>query len=511
MREAQRQPRRLPSGNRGVALWAALGLFVLQLGWLLVLPPATGIDEFDHLYRASSVALGHWQPGTHEVATSLARGAMLPVRADIVEAAGPACAKLPYTKPFNCRPYRDLGHGVVEVATGVDYYNPLYYAVVGTLGRPFDGSTSVYAMRLVSIVGCAAMFGFAVYLTTRWARTRWPLVTLLLACLPTTVYSSSVVAQNGPQMVSGILVWAGALGLVRGTPSTRTPAYLGLMAGVAVMATTHTLGLFWLTLIAVTLALYTGPAVALKLLRPRVRREVLALVLAVVAVVFQLWWAAYARPNTSRPEGGLTGSPWRQIPEGIILWPLQAIAAFPYRNESAPGVVYGIALVLAIALTVVTTKAVRGRRRLGLTLVLVLVLSAAVPIAITYAGFHRYGMSWQGRYGMPYTAGVFALAGVALDDARPVLQGPFFWLSAVGWGAAETLGLLGVRTKQLDDRTLVSATHWWAPPVVLVVALGLLATALWLRSLQLMIPPETGAVLDPERLDSAGDGLLPAR
>ncbi|WP_183408191.1 DUF2142 domain-containing protein [Nocardioides pocheonensis] len=496
------------NGSRRVAAWAAAGLFGLQLAWLLVMPPATGIDEFDHVYRASSVAIGHWRPGTYELSPTLARGAMLPVRADIVEAAGPACARLPYTKPFNCRPYKDLGDGVVEVATGVDYYNPLYYGVVGALARPFSGSAAIDVMRLVSIVECAAMFGLAVFLTTLWARSRWPLLLLLAACLPTTVYSASIATPNGVQMVSGILVWAAALAMLRVGPNGRRPAYVGLMVGVAVMANTHTLGLFWLALIALTLMVYAGPVRVLWLARPRSRPEVAALGVALAAVAFQLWWMAYAQPNTSRPEGGLPGNPWGQIAQGVIAWPLQAVAAFPYRNESAPAAVYGVALVAMIALAVFTARALRGAGRDSLAMAVVLVLSAAVPVAITYSGFHRYGMSWQGRYGMPYSAGVFALAGLALEDRGPALRGAFLWLGLVGWGAAETLGITGVLAKQIKDHELVSATHWWAPPTVLVVALGALATASWSRSVQLV---EGGSPPAADEANPRGDAVPRAR
>lgn len=468
-----------------ITVLATAGLFVLQIGWLLVMPPATGIDEFDHVYRTSSVALGHWKPGSHEVASSLARGAMLPVRADVAEAAGPACAELPYTKPFNCRPYKDLGNGVVEIATGTDYYNPLYYGVVGTLARPWRGNAAIDAMRIATLAACTLMFGLALFLTTAWARTRWPTVLLLASCLPTTVYSSSIATPNGVQMVSGTLVWAALVSLLHPRSTGRSVAYVGLMAGVAVMANTHTLGLLWLALGAVTVAVYAGVGKMLTTALPRSRLEVVMLAVAVAAVAFQLWWMAYARPNVSRPEGGLAGSPWGRIAESVILWPLQAVAAFPYRNQPAPAVVYGIAAVILIALAVMTARALRGQLRLAAAIVVILGLTIAVPVGITYAGFHQYGLSWQGRYGMPYSVGLFILAAVALDERGRAIGGAILWGGAVGWGAAHMLGTAGVLREMRADHALVNATGWWAPPMLLVVALGLVATALWCRSLDL--------------------------
>ena len=486
-------PRAYSRRRRRIVWWATAGFFLLQFGWLLVMPPATGIDEFDHLYRASAVSLGHWEPGDSDFPAILARGAMLPVRADIADASGPACAKLPYTKPFNCRPYRDLGNGRVEIASGVDYYNPTYYAVVGTLARPWTGNAAIYAMRVVSIMACSAMFGVAVFVTTAWARTHWPLLLLFASCLPTTVYSASIATPNGPQTISGILVSASIAALLRGGPVVRGPAYSALMVGAGVMANTHTLGLLWLGLSALSLATCQGISQTVRLLLPQNRRESLAMAGAAIAVAFQLWWFAYARPNVSRPEGGLSGSPWGQIVQGLILWPLQAIAAFPYRNEPAAGGVYGASLAILVGLVVLTVMALRGQRRLALGVGVTLALTVAVPIAITYAGFHQFGMAWQGRYGMPYAVGLFALAALALDSRPPMISAPYLWLATAGWGLAHTLGLLGVLTRQRGDHVLVGATGWWAPPPAVIILTGLLATAAWLWCVELARRPVAGA------------------
>jgi hypothetical protein len=278
------------------------------------------------------------------------------------------------------------------------------------------------------------------------------------------------------------------------------------------MANTHTLGLLWIGLVGLSMIVYAGLTRTLALVRPRNRLEFLALGLAVLAVVFQLWWTAYARPNLSRPEGGLTGSPWRNIAQGVILWTLQAVAAFPYRNESAPGVVYGIAFVVLLTLAVLTARALRGRRRLAVTLGVALFVTVAVPVGTTYAGYHQFGMSWQGRYGMPYSVGIFALAALALDDHGPSLRGPFLWLGTIAWGLAQTIGLTHVLAIKRTDHALIAATNWWAPPLGLAIALGAIATAMWLRSVFLargvreVSGPQTGWLPD-----HTGGDVLPVR
>lgn len=466
-----------------VASWATAGFLLLQVGWVLVMPPAAGIDEFDHAFRASAVSMGHWKPGSEPVAAIFARGGMLPVRSDIAEASGPACARLPYTRPFNCRPFRSLDDDVVEIASGVDNYDPVYYGVIGTLARPFTGNGALYAMRAATIMICAGMFAMSVFLTTKWARTPWPLLALLVACLPTTVYSASIAAPNGPNMMSGLLVWAAIAALLRGSPSHRTMAYISLTSGVATMATTHTLGLLWIGLIAVSLITYVGIRRGVALLLPRGQSEIVALVIAVLGVGFQLWWLWYAHPN-ARPEAGLPGGPWADIAVGSVLWPLQAIAAFPLRNESAPVAVYAIALLVLGSLAIITVRALKGQRRLGWTAAMAMFCTAAVPIAITYTGYHQYGMSWQGRYGMPYSVGLFVLAASALDNRAPSLPSSIVVVGTTAWGLAQVIGQLGVLINQRQDDHLVQMTGWWVPPTAVILAIGVAATAAWFHSLQ---------------------------
>jgi hypothetical protein len=471
-------------GARRVAGWAAGGFLLLQLGWLLVMPPATGIDEFDHIYRASAVAMGHWRPALSHGPSSVARGGYLPVRADLVAASGPACARLRYTKKYNCQPFRQLGGGNVLVACGADTYNPTFYALIGTLARPFNGNAAILVMRVATSLICAGIFALAAYLTARWARTRWPLVGLLLGCLPTTVYSTTVAAPNGPQMMSGLLVWAALAALVRGRPETRTIAYAGMLGGVAVLANTHTLGLLWIGLIALTAVVYLGTGRAIAQLLPRSRAELIVLVVAIAAFLFELWWLWYAHPNDpAAPEGGLSGNPWPNILENVPLWPLQAIGAFPFRNEPASSQFYAIAIVVLGAFATISVRALRGQRALIRTTGALATFSVSVPIFLTALTYHEVGTIWQGRYGMPLSVGLFFIAALALDGRRTPLRHSFLVVGAAAWGLTHLLGQGGVLHKQEADHVLVAATGWWAPPLALVVLIAIAATVSWIRAL----------------------------
>jgi hypothetical protein len=470
---------------RRVAGWAGLGFVLLQIGWILVMPPAAGIDEFDHLYRADSVAMGNWKPGAEQLPQTLARGGLIPVRSSLVDASTPACADLDYTTPFNCRPFRRVNSAVVDVASAAARYNPTYYAIVGTVARPFSGNAAIYAMRIASALVCAAIFVFAAFIATGCSRSKWPLVATLLAVLPTTVYSTSLAAPNGANMLSGLLVWTAVAGLARQDPTFRGASYLGLGAGAAILANTHTLGLLWLLLIGLTWIVYAGPARTLMLLRPRNAGEWGVLASSATAMALALWWVQYAQPNMSggTEEGGLPGHPWHDILASVPLWVLQGIGAFPFRNEPAPPLLYAVALVVLMGVAAALFRSLRRDPALTRLLATVLFVSVAVPVTLTYATYGTLGLSWQGRYGMPYTVGLFVVAGLALDRGRQEPRRSLLVIGTCAWVFAHVVGQSGVLEKQTERHALLAATGWWAPPLILVGITGLLAAATWTISL----------------------------
>jgi hypothetical protein len=474
---------------RRVAVWAGLGFALLQLAWMLLMPPATGIDELDHVYRANSVASGHWGPGRETLPRTMGRGQLIPVRSDLVDASAPSCARLTYTAPFNCRPYRQLSGDMVEVASGAGAYNPTFYAVVGTLARPLTGNAAIYGMRVVAGLLCTVAFALATFLTVRWSRTRWPLAALLLAALPTTVYSTIVVAPNGLHIMSGLLVWSAVAALLRGAPTSRFPAYAALVLGAAVLANTHTLGLLWVGLIGMTVAAFVGLRTSVAIIRPRTGAEWGALLVSAAALVFALWWLWYGHPNTTgESPGEVPGSRWGNIALGVPLWLFQAIAAFPLRNEPAPILCYAVAFVVLVSMSVATIRSLRGQRALARALLLLVVLSVAVPVALTYQSYETLGLAWQGRYGMPYTVGFFVLAAMALDRGLPSPRLPILVVGVGTWVFGHVIGELSVLAEQSSDHHLVAATGWWAPPPAAIVALGVVAAAAWVTSVRLAEP-----------------------
>ena len=479
------------SSRSRISLLAAAGLFLLQLGWILSLPPHAGIDEFDHALRASSVAEGHWEPGDDLLREPWGRGDLIPVRSDVAESVRGACDfRSGYTGVYNCRPASDLGDGTVQIASAAARYNPVYYAVAGLAAAPFHGNANLYALRIASALLCSVLFFLAVWIAAGYARTRWPVIVLVLAALPTTVYSTAVAAPNGAEMIAGLGTWVALLALVddeNRTDGRRRSTYLLLGLFVALVANLHTTGLLWLGLTVAAVAVLRGPVAVLSTLRPRGAVEAAVAGLTAFAVAFEIVWVLVSRVNDPASSGKTyPGTPVQDVATGIVLWPLQAIGAYPLRNDSAPLVVYGLVLSVLVGLAVLALRRTALRSREVLTFGFVVAWSFLVPAVLTALTASTAPAAWQGRYGMPFTVGLLVLAGRLLDRGgrpSPTLRA----LTAVAVATTVVAHLISqwsvmAMLRAKDD--LVESTGWNSPSPLVLVALSGLAAACWLAAVR---------------------------
>ena len=290
-----------------------VGVLLVQAAWSLVVPPFRGLDEHDHSYKAAAVARGDWSP--HHVTPPDQWGGLVAVPASLVAAAHSVCADLPYTTSMNCSAASHVGDGLVTVTSSAAAYNPAFYFVVGTAGRPFSGAASLYAMRSASSLLCAVFIGLAAVATRRWANTSWPMAALLLALTPQVVYSTSITAPNGLEMASGLLLWSALLGLLRDGVSADDRRVLFALATTAIvpLAVLRSLGPLWLILILATAASLASRDQLQRLRHdPMARRAGIVVALTVAAGAAWTVIAGTNSPSTSVSQ--VTGSPWPSFP-----------------------------------------------------------------------------------------------------------------------------------------------------------------------------------------------------
>jgi hypothetical protein len=182
-------------------------------------------------------------------------------------------------------------------------------------------------------------------------------------------------------------------------------------------------------------------------------------------------------------------------PLHLVLWAVQSIAAFPYRNQLGPPAVYAVVGTVTLLLVVGAARAVHGRRRV--VLLGSLAVALLLPLAATLATYDGTQIIWQGRYGLPYGVGFVLLAATLLaerPERRPLARGAVL-AGAAAYAVALAWCLLQVRHAELSDNPAsVADPAWHAPPPVLLVLLVLAALAAWTGAVR------TGSVAEaPER------------
>ena len=453
------------SGSRRVVAGLVLSVAILQALWIAVVPPFRASDEFDHAYRAAGVAGGQWR-ATQSVADG--RGLLVAVPPDLVRAAHGQCASLPYTGPADCSPVRRLADGRVLVSSGAANYNPAFYWVIGTAARPFDGEASLYAMRITGALLCLAFIGLGAWAFTR-RRGGWAVPGFAFALSPVFLFTTGVAAPNGIEMAAGLAFWCALLALDDADPPTT--ARLLVLATVAgcVLATTRMLGPLFVGTIALT-AWAAAPAAARRLWDRHRRALMTAVALVTAAVAASAWWilsTGAVHPAAEKQAGTFTAA-------RLVLWPLQAIAAFPYRDNPGSFIVYPVVLVVFLALVAAALRC--GSRRDRFALVGTLVMSLAIPLAITAATYGGRGAMWQGRYGLPYSVGTVLVAAWVLDRRLRATARvfPAVVAAAVLLWIASSACLVKVLWSELGRSVSADDPAWHAPSAVTVwLACGL--------------------------------------
>lgn len=452
-----------------LVLCFVLGVLLIEVAWIVAVPPFRGIDEVDHAYRAAAVARGDFGP--QRVPASDGRGGLVEVPDALVEAARPQCEALDYTSDETCRGTPAATPGVRLVATAASTQSPLLYFVTGTLSRPFEGAASLYVMRLTTSVITAGLMGLAAACLTMWARTRWPFIALAILMTPVVTYAAAVPAGNGPEMAAGILTWSALVGLAGAeVPKRHEKTLLSLATvGSVLLVSLRQLGPVLLLGIVLVTWLLAGRQRARSLISRHPRLMTTATILVIVSGALHLWWLLAAGYGTT--EGGYGQFPPGRYLQFAFLYWLQSIATGAFRDQAAPGLVY---VLVAVAQFLLIGAALRfSQRRIRTALLLTLAASVVGPALFTFVTHDALGPFWQGRYGIAFTAGVMVLAGLGLETSgrAPWRASWILALTAMNFATAVTaIGLYQsemARSVSRGDPSWVAPTGIWAYALIL--------------------------------------------
>lgn len=442
------------------------GLMLLQTAWILTVPPFRGIDEFDHVYRAAAVAQGDWRVGSD---AEDGRGQLVEVPESIVRAAHDQCDELPSMGPDNCSGASQAGDGRVLAASAAGNYHPAFYWVIGTLALPFEGAGALYAMRIAAALLCLLFMALGAWAIAKIPG-RWPLAAYVMAATPVFIYSTTVVAPNGLEMSAGLGTWAALLALANGHDKATESRLLWLaICSATVLGTLRQLGPIFVMLIVATIAVSDWTPL-LAVLKRHARTALVGVALVGASVAGQaVWILSGSGPGTggaSEPEGPTT---FRVI--NLLVWQMQAIGAFPYRDQMAFPVVYPVVGTLVILLVIAGVRVSRGRDRAALLIAVCVTL--AFPVVFTLATLSTVGDIWQGRYLLAYGVGFVLIAGRNIGGyaATPRVRSVAVVLGGVAYGVAVAGCLIKVRNDELSENVASVRDSSWHAPWPLLLAL----------------------------------------
>ena len=475
---------------RRLFLLVLASALLLQTAWILATPAFRGIDEFDHVFKAEAVA--HGQLLDHG-APQNGRGGLVEVPGDVVAAASAVCASYAYTGPDNCNPVDHLGGGMVTVGSGASTYNPTYYAVVGLLAQPFSGAATAFAMRAYTAVMAALLLAWAAVVTSGWARNGWPLLALLVSATPVLIYSTSVASPNGLGYAAVCLLWAAGLGLVE---QPERPRVAALTTAAVTMLVTHSTGGMWLALMVVVIALLQPLNRWRQLFRRSPRALSGAGAIIALSAVACVAWILLAKTNafSSTVEGPLYPT-LSKLAYGQAAWALQTVAAFPLRNDAAPGIVYALWLVPFVFLLVAGIR--NASSRLRLAALVLLTLWVAVPMTLSVLAYATEGLAWQGRYALPLAVGFPALAGLALSRGSRGPHRIHGLIAVILCGLAQTISCVWIALSEKDLDLSSSLAGSSPAAMLLIAALALAGSLLPLLVVRMELPAHRPAMADP--------------
>ena len=471
-------------------LLAFVAVLLAEAVWILAVPPFRGSDEVDHVYRATGVATGQWhlsQGAGH------GRGLLVWVPSDVVDAAKGQCTSLSYVGHDNCHAVETSGDRS-RVATAAGGYDPLFYLVVGSAAKPFHGAAADYAMRLTTALLCALLLGLGAGLMSFAGTGHWVSLGVFAAFTPEVLFSGAIPSPNGVEMGIAFVLWSALLAAVRRGDDHRLQRRLLLVATAAVVPLTFVrlLGPLWVVLILGSIVMFIGVRATREIVH---RHRGLVTTAATLTALGVCWWAGWQ--VIARHATGV------QPDKDRVLWilafnlpayTLEMVGAFPFRDQPAPLGVYPLAF-FVIGLLVIGAWRRGAPPRVRRAVLWIVVITLLVPIVLSLAFMPSSGAIWQGRYELPYVIGILPLCGLALDDA--------------GFAPHEGPKLVGISVAFLDIVHVASVYHvvqlelarpvsvgdgsWLRPPMVVLVALLLVAFAFAWRAARVTAPVQSRA------------------
>jgi hypothetical protein len=466
------------------ALFAAF--FIGMVGWTASIPLMSSPDEGSHAVRAAGVVRGQLTAPQKEsiIETWVQR---------VPEAYGRLSDALCYLDyPFSahpppkgrtpaCVPSFVGGNKLVKAQTYEFRGTPHIYWILGLPSLVVPDRNGMLAMRIMVALASAALLASAATSALRRPRRTLAIVGVLLGATPMAWYLSGMVNPNGLEIAAAIAAWAVMLPLALGD-SRESDGRLVVRLGIALCLVSSVRGLgpgFGAAVVLTGCLL--APRGRLRALGQRRDVRVWSMVVALMVAITVGWVLAVGTDLQQLPHPAIGFS---RAVDGLPTILVQTIGSFGTNYVALPRFMTWAWSLLALGgiLVAAWRAPARGRIAIGL------LASATLALPVLTDGFNLpdIGFPWQGRYGLPLTAGLVVVAFGLIERPSRLLRGlgitttVLVLLGQVGARIAvgRTLGM-GV-VKGNDALDYITRPLWepGIPPAVLLGAAVVVSVAL---------------------------------
>jgi Predicted membrane protein (DUF2142) len=460
--------RRSDGASRSLVWLSATTAFaIIGCTWAFAIARYGGPDEPAHVIRAAATAHGDLlgkpvaglEPGYRQVTVPAA-----------LASGDPKCYRHDETITADCA-VAIPGSAGVELATSAGGAPPWYYAIVGLVTRVMSAGGSVVAYRMVALLLCAIILGYALARAQRYRCSAW----LFVAFTPSAWFLLGVVGTSEIEIALVALALVEAVGRFH-VEAARSSLYL-VTVPLAICLLLRPAAVIDVALVALVLA----PT----LRRPFTKRQVamLAWPIAFAGVAALAWsrWIGLVVKDARTSDSDSLMSALRRSLGGIPTTAHQAIGALGWNEFYAPVAAqlmwYATLAFAAYSLFVHSSRRWWHARWAAAALLL--------PTVIEVVVHRRIGEIWQGRYSISFAMAGVLFAASSSSPSRRVTRG-----AVIAAACAELLTLWQTLRRYMVglDGSLTLQHAAWNPPLNPWLLLAINAAAMaWLATVALGI------------------------
>jgi hypothetical protein len=336
----------------------------------------------------------------------------------------PTCYKFDDQQPASCAPGLHSDSKVSPAVTYVGRYPPLYYLLVGIPSLLSSRPSSIYAMRLCSVILSSALIALALATAWRWSKSRLLVAAVAAAATPMEFFLAGSVNPSSMEISSALCAWTAASILVLDHPRD-PPKGLLTVGGVGVVLLMLARGpsALWVVSILVALLPVAWGRLDLRQWWARFDARIASGVVVVAAMVAGGWdllaHGLAVAPTGVPPKTESTARIAAAIIRTFGATLEGAVGNFGWLNTLAPAA--AVLIVGAVVAIPVVACLITGPGRVLTSQAIIVGLSVAAPFVLTLADARRIGFPVQARYFMPLWVGVpiFCAATISGDQLSP--------------------------------------------------------------------------------------------